>query len=136
MATLTDPMKQFIVERLACYESPTKVAKAVQEEFGVELHRRGLGVLLVEYRGYGLTYGMRVSFVDRFDANSYLYITRALDYFDLAEEHGGTLANAFTGDTRFCLVSFDTDWLYPTSESRTIVHALNAAGVSNSNNAM
>ena len=70
-----------------------------------------------------------ISFVDRFDANSYLYITRALDYFDLAEEHGGRLADAFKGSgTRFCLVSFDTDWLYPTSESRTIVHALNAAG--------
>jgi homoserine O-acetyltransferase len=70
-----------------------------------------------------------LSFVDRFDANSYLYITRAMDYFDLAEEHGGMLANAFRGSTaRFCLVSFDTDWLYPTSESRTIVQALNAAG--------
>jgi len=70
-----------------------------------------------------------ISFVDRFDANSYLYITRALDYFDLAEEHGGLLANAFRGSkARFCLVSFDTDWLYPTAESRTIVHALNAAG--------
>jgi len=70
-----------------------------------------------------------ISFVDRFDANSYLYITRALDYFDLAEEHGGALAHAFKGSpTRFCLVSFDTDWLYPTSESRSIVHALNAAG--------
>ncbi|RYY47728.1 MAG: homoserine O-acetyltransferase [Sphingomonadales bacterium] len=70
-----------------------------------------------------------ISFVDRFDANSYLYITRALDYFDLAEEHGGTLAHAFTGSaSRFCLISFDTDWLYPTSESRSIVHALNAAG--------
>ena len=70
-----------------------------------------------------------IAFVDRFDANSYLYITRALDYFDLAEEHGGVLANAFRGNaTRFCLVSFDTDWLYPTRESRTIVHALNAAG--------
>jgi homoserine O-acetyltransferase/O-succinyltransferase len=70
-----------------------------------------------------------LSFVDRFDANSYLYITRALDYFDLAEEHGGVLANAFKGSaTRFCLVSYDTDWLYPTSESRSIVHALNAAG--------
>lgn len=70
-----------------------------------------------------------ISFVDRFDANSYLYITRAMDYFDLAEEHGGHLANAFraTG-ARFCLVSFDTDWLYPTSESRGVVHALNAAG--------
>ncbi len=70
-----------------------------------------------------------LSFVDRFDANSYLYITRAMDYFDLAEEHGGLLANAFraTG-ARFCLVSFDTDWLYPTAESRSIVQALNAAG--------
>ncbi len=70
-----------------------------------------------------------ISFVERFDANSYLYITRAMDYFDLAEEHGGLLANAFRGTaTRFCLVSFDTDWLYPTAESRAIVHALNAAG--------
>ena len=70
-----------------------------------------------------------LSFTDRFDANSYLYITRALDYFDLAEEHGGMLANAFRGTaTRFCIVSFDTDWLYPTSEARTIVHALHAAG--------
>jgi homoserine O-acetyltransferase len=70
-----------------------------------------------------------LAFTDRFDANSYLYITRALDYFDLAEEHGGHLARAFhQSPTRFCLVSFDTDWLYPTQESRAIVHALNAAG--------
>ena len=67
-------------------------------------------------------------FVDRFDANSYLYITRACDYFDLAAEHGGTLANAFRGTrTRFCIVSFTSDWLYPTSENRAVVHALNAA---------
>jgi homoserine O-acetyltransferase len=70
-----------------------------------------------------------ISFVERFDANSYLYITRAMDYFDLAEEHGGLLANAFRGTkARFCVVSFDSDWLYPTSESRAIVHAINAAG--------
>ena len=70
-----------------------------------------------------------LTFTDRFDANSYLYITRAMDYFDLAEDHGGRLADAFRQSaTRFALVSFDTDWLYPTSESRTIVHALNAAG--------
>jgi homoserine O-acetyltransferase/O-succinyltransferase len=68
------------------------------------------------------------SFVQRFDANSYLYITRAMDYFDLAQEHGGKLANAFR-DTpvRFCVVSFTSDWLFPTSENRDIVHALNAA---------
>ncbi|MDG2002207.1 MAG: homoserine O-acetyltransferase [Novosphingobium sp.] len=70
-----------------------------------------------------------ISFSDRFDANSYLYITRAMDYFDLAEEHGGLLADAFaSSQTRYFLVSFDTDWLYPTAESRAIVHALNAAG--------
>ena len=67
------------------------------------------------------------TFVDRFDANSYLYITRAMDYFDLAAEHGDVLANAFTGtQTRFCVVSFTSDWLYPTRESREIVQALNA----------
>ena len=67
------------------------------------------------------------TFVDRFDANSYLYITRAMDYFDLASENGGVLANAFKGSSvRFCLVSFTSDWLFPTAESRAIVHALNA----------
>ena len=67
------------------------------------------------------------TFVDRFDANSYLYITRAMDYFDLAAEHGDVLANAFRGtQTRFCVVSFTSDWLYPTRESREIVQALNA----------
>ncbi|RMD61089.1 MAG: homoserine O-acetyltransferase [Alphaproteobacteria bacterium] len=68
------------------------------------------------------------SFVERFDANSYLYITRAMDYFDLAAEYGGTLANAFKGTpVRFCIISFTSDWLFPTSENRDIVHALNAA---------
>ncbi len=67
------------------------------------------------------------SFVERFDANSYLYITRAMDYFDLASEHDGVLANAFK-DTpvRFCIISFTSDWLFPTSENRDVVHALNA----------
>jgi homoserine O-acetyltransferase len=70
-----------------------------------------------------------ISFVERFDANSYLYITRATDYFDLAEDHGGSLALAFAqSKTRYCIISFDSDWLYPTAESRNIVHALHAAG--------
>ncbi len=67
------------------------------------------------------------TFVDRFDANSYLYITRAMDYFDLEGAHGGKLANAFTGTgTQFCVVSFTSDWLYPTRDSKAIVKALNA----------
>lgn len=67
------------------------------------------------------------TFVDRFDANSYLYITRAMDYFDLEGEHGGKLANAFAGTTaEICVVSFTSDWLYPTRDSKAIVKALNA----------
>ena len=68
------------------------------------------------------------SFVERFDANSYLYLTRAMDYFDIAADHNGVLAKAFAGiKTRFCVVSFTSDWLFPTSESRALVHALNAS---------
>ncbi|MFG1431376.1 homoserine O-acetyltransferase [Xanthobacter sp. V2C-8] len=71
------------------------------------------------------------AFVQRFDANSYLYVTRAMDYFDLAADYDGVLAHAFKGSkTRFCLVSFTSDWLFPTEDSRTIVHALNASGAS------
>jgi homoserine O-acetyltransferase/O-succinyltransferase len=73
------------------------------------------------------------TFTDRFDANSYLYITRAMDYFDLPAEHGGSLVEAFRKvSARVCVFSFTSDWLYPTSENREIVRALNgvAANVS------
>ncbi len=70
-----------------------------------------------------------MTFVDRFDANSYLYMTRAMDYFDLAADYGGVLAEAFRDTkSRFCLVSFTSDWLFPTAENKRIAHALNAAG--------
>lgn len=64
-------------------------------------------------------------FVERFDANSYFYITRAMDYFDLAARAGGDLAKAFsTAKAAFLVVSFSSDWLFPTVESRKIVNAL------------
>lgn len=62
-------------------------------------------------------------FVDRFDANSYLYITRAMDSFDLSER--GTLASLFERiKTRFLVISFTSDWLYPSYQSLEIVSAL------------
>ena len=64
-------------------------------------------------------------FVERFDANSYFYITRAMDYFDIAARTGGDLAKAFAPVKAPSLViSFSSDWLFPTSESRKIVNAL------------
>ncbi|MAW01471.1 MAG: homoserine O-acetyltransferase [Candidatus Pelagibacter sp.] len=75
----------------------------------------------LKYQGY--------SFVDRFDANSYLYITRAMDYFDLYKANNGNLSLAFENTKiKFCIISFSTDWLYPTSESKKIVIALNSIG--------
>ena len=69
------------------------------------------------------------AFVDRFDANSYLYITRAMDYFDLTKQYNKNLSNAFKDSkTKFFIISFTSDWLYPTSENKEIVIALNAAG--------
>jgi homoserine O-acetyltransferase len=104
--------------------------KALHQKFGRNLQNRNAVT-------YGFDADFQVesylrhqgaSFVARFDANSYLYLTRAMDYFDLAAEHGGVLANAFRGTrTRFCVFSFTSDWLYPTSESRNIVQALSAA---------
>ena len=64
-------------------------------------------------------------FVERFDANSYCFITRAMDYFDLADRAGGSLAKSLAEATAdFLVVSFSSDWLFPTSQSKDIVNAL------------
>lgn len=70
-------------------------------------------------------------FVDRFDANSFLYITKAADYFDLALQHGGdSLTGALEkAKARFLLVSFTSDWLYPTYQSRDMVQAMKKCGL-------
>ena len=68
-------------------------------------------------------------FVERFDANSYLYISRAMDYFDLSKQFKNGLSGAFHNHkTKFLIVSFSSDWLYPTKNSKEIVIALNASG--------
>lgn len=104
---------------------------ALQRKFGRELQRDGLSWGFdADFQVESYLRHQGSSFVDRFDANAYLYITRAMDYFDLPSRHAGVLAEAFlkARDVRFCVLSFTSDWLYPTRESRTIVKALNAAG--------
>ena len=126
----TAPRKGLAVARMAAHITYLSEA-ALQRKFGRNLQDR-------DRLSYGFEADFQIesylrhqgiSFVDRFDANSYLYITRAMDYFDLAADFGGTLADAFTNTkARFCVVSFTSDWLFPTSESISLVRALNAAG--------
>ncbi len=123
------PVRGLAVARMAAHITYLS-EPALHRKFGRQLQDR-------EQVSYGFDADFQVesylrhqgsTFVDRFDANSYLYITRAMDYFDMAAEHDGAVVNAFRGTkTRFCLVSFTSDWLFPTPESRAIVHALNAA---------
>jgi homoserine O-acetyltransferase len=124
------PEKGLAVARMAAHITYLSEA-ALQRKFGRELQRDGLSWGFdADFQVESYLRHQGAAFVDRFDANSYLYITRALDYFDLAASHGGSLAEAFrkARDVRFCVFSFSSDWLYPTPESRQIVRALNAAG--------
>jgi homoserine O-acetyltransferase/O-succinyltransferase len=129
------PASGLAVARMAAHITYLSEA-GLTEKFGRRLQDRADGSKGAKSFGFDADFQVEsylryqgLSFVDRFDANSYLYITRAMDYFDLAEAHDGILAKAFAGTkARFCLISFDSDWLYPTSESRRVVHALNAAG--------
>ncbi len=70
-------------------------------------------------------------FVDRFDANAFLYITKAADYYDLEKQHGdGSAVRAFAKtDASFLVISFTSDWLYPTYQSRAMVKAMKKNGL-------
>ncbi|MCH8858655.1 MAG: homoserine O-acetyltransferase, partial [Proteobacteria bacterium] len=125
-----NPSKGLAVARMAAHITYLS-EPALQRKFGRTLQDR-------EVLSFGFDADFQIesylrhqgmTFVDRFDANSYLYMTRAMDYFDLAADYGGVLAEALRGaHTRFCLVSFTSDWLFPTVENKRIAHALNAAG--------
>ena len=122
------PRKGLSVARMAAHVTYLSEA-ALEAKFGRGLQDR-------EAPGFGFDADFQVesylrhqgaSFTDRFDANSYLYITRAMDYFDLGD--GAALSARFAGTrTRFLLASFTSDWLYPTEESRRVVRALHGAG--------
>jgi homoserine O-acetyltransferase/O-succinyltransferase len=123
----TNPSKGLAVARMAAHITYLS-EPALQRKFGRELQEReeisfGFGA---DFQVESYLRHQGIAFVDRFDANSYLYITRAMDYFDLAAEHGGVLAKAFLGArTRFLIISFTSDWLFPTAENKLVAHALN-----------
>jgi homoserine O-acetyltransferase/O-succinyltransferase len=124
------PDKGLAVARMAAHITYLSES-ALQRKFGRELQRDGLSWGFdADFQVESYLRHQGASFVDRFDANSYLYITRAMDYFDLAATHGGVLTEAFlkARNVKFCILSFSSDWLYPTAESRDVVRALNAAG--------
>ena len=124
------PAKGLAVARMAAHI--TYLSKmGLQEKFGRKLQER-------DALKFGFDADFQIEsylryqgsvFVDRFDANSYLYITRAMDYFDLTKQFNGNLSDAFKkSKTKFFVISFTSDWLYPTAENREIVIALNAIG--------
>ena len=100
---------------------------AMETKFGRELKRDAIAYTTqdVDFQIEGYLRHQGDKFSEYFDANTYLLITRALDYFDPAREHGGDLARAFAGATcKFQLVSFTTDWRFSPARSREIVKAL------------
>ena len=126
----TIPDKGLAVARMAAHITYLS-KKGLQEKFGRKLQER-------DDLKFGFDADFQIEsylryqgsvFVDRFDANSYLYITRAMDYFDLVKQNNGNLSNAFKNTkAKFFIISFTSDWLYPTQENKDIVIALNAIG--------
>ena len=124
------PDKGLAVARMAAHITYLS-KKGLQEKFGRKLQDEGslkfsfdADFQIESYLRY-----QGSAFVDRFDANSYLYITRAMDYFDLEKQFNGNLSLAFKNTkSKFCIISFSSDWLYPTIENKEIVIALNACG--------
>ena len=129
-STKSIPDKGLAVARMAAHITYLS-KKGLQEKFGRKLQER-------DDLKFGFDADFQIEsylryqgsvFVDRFDANSYLYITRAMDYFDLVKQFDGNLSNAFKNSkTKFFVISFTSDWLYPTQENKEIVIALNAIG--------
>ena len=124
----TKPSKGLAVARMAAHI--TYVSEmALQRKFGRALqNREALSFQFApDFQIESYLHHQGATFVDRFDANSYLYITRAMDYFDLAGEHDGQLSEVFRLNAAcFCIISFSSDWLFPPVENKRIAHALNA----------
>jgi homoserine O-acetyltransferase len=132
LAEGVSPAKGLAVARMAAHITYLSDS-ALQRRFGRKLQNRAERTFSfgADFQIESYLRHQGSIFVERFDPNSYLFMTRAMDYFDLAADYDGSLARAFKGSqTRFCVVSFTSDWLFPTADSRALVHALNASGAS------
>jgi len=131
----TIPARGLAVARMAAHITYVS-EEALARKFGRRLREGAASLFGDQFEVESYLNHQGSTFVQRFDANSYLTITRAMDLFDLAAEHDGDLACAFQGArksaTRFLVVSFSSDWLFPTAQSRAIVRALNRAGANTS----
>ncbi len=122
------PAKGLAVARMAAHVTYLSESM-LQEKFGRNLQNGedftyGFGA---DFRVESYLRHQGESFVERFDANSYLYLTRAASYYDLTRGGQRKLTEVFAGNKiRFCVVSFSSDWLYSSVESRNLVRALNA----------
>jgi len=124
----TKPIKGLSVARMAAHISYLS-EQSLHEKFGRNLQNKNKIEFSfdADFQVESYLRHQGFKFVDRFDANSYLYITRAMDYFDLGADHGGSLIKAFK-DTKSHILcaSFSSDWLYPTAENKLIVKTFNA----------
>jgi homoserine O-acetyltransferase len=109
---------------------------ALQKKFGRNLqNKENLSFTFAQdFKVESYLHHQGQSFVERFDANSYLYVTKAVDYFDLESDFGGKLGSAFLDfsknkNGKFCLISFSDDWLFPPSEAKKLTQALISCGV-------
>ncbi len=103
--------------------------ESMDQKFGRMLKKGKLGYEFTsEFEVEGYLRYRGDTFVKRFDANSYLYVTKAMDYFDLQKD--GKLSHVFKGiGARFLAIAFSSDWLYPPAQSREIVKALKMNGI-------
>ena len=110
------PPKGLAVARMAAHITYLS-DEALQRKFGRKLQSRSAPTFSfdADFQIENYLRYQGLSFVDRFDANSYLYVTRACDYFDLATDYGGALARRSKAEDAICVVSFYSDWLYPTA---------------------
>jgi homoserine O-acetyltransferase len=103
--------------------------EAMREKFGRRLHRSALSFDFTgDFQVESYLHHQGQKFVTRFDANALLFITKAADYFDLERGGHNLLINEALASVSFLVISFTSDWLYPTYQSRGIVSALKKNG--------